>query len=363
MVCDYCYAPPRPDLGMTFETGKKAMMLGAQMNQQSCGIVFFGGEPLLHKSLIQKLVYYGKELERETGIQYYFKLTTNGILLDEAFIDFSIRHHVLIAMSFDGIRKAHDRHRRFQNGQSSFELLLKKMKMLIQHRPYSSILMVVNPDTAPFFEESVRFLLDLSCRYIIVSLNHTADWKPSDFNILKKEFHCLAKDYIRRTKEGRKFYFSPFEVKLSSHINKHCYHKERCELAQNQISIDPEGFFYPCVQFTQGGPESEWCIGNVFKGIDEDKRQNLFEKSQAEKATCQDCVIKERCNNTCGCLNWQTTQSINQVSPVLCQYEQMLMPIVDRIGHILYKKRNPYFIHKHYNSAYPVISLIEDVGT
>ena len=35
--------------------------------------------------------------------------------------------------------------------------------------------------------------------------------------------------------------------------------------------------------------------------------------------------------------------------------------IADRAGRRLYKKRDPHFLHKHYNSAYPVLSLLEDV--
>lgn len=52
--------------------------------------------------------------------------------------------------------------------------------------------------------------------------------------------------------------------------------------------------------------------------------------------------------------------SINEVSPVLCRYEQMLIPIADRIARKLYKRRDPVFLHKHYNAAYPVLSLLED---
>ena len=51
------------------------------------------------------------------------------------------------------------------------------------------------------------------------------------------------------------------------------------------------------------------------------------------------------------------------VSPVLCRYERMLMPIADRIGRVLYAKRSPLFIHKHYNAAYPVLSLVDDITT
>ena len=72
------------------------------------------------------------------------------------------------------------------------------------------------------------------------------------------------------------------------------------------------------------------------------------------------CAIRRRCNNTCGCLNWQTTGAANQVSPVLCRYEQMLVPIADRIGETLYAEENALFLHKHYNTAYPVLSFIED---
>jgi len=42
------------------------------------------------------------------------------------------------------------------------------------------------------------------------------------------------------------------------------------------------------------------------------------------------------------------------------RYEQMLVPLADEIGRVLYKKRDPLFLHKHYNAAYPVLSVLED---
>jgi len=360
MSCSYCYSPPRPGAGMSEQTGRKALELGARMSDGSCGVIFFGGEPLLHKKLIQKLVSVGREMERYQSGRFHFKLTTNGLLLDEEFLDFSLREDVLVAMSFDGIRPAHDQYRRLPDGQPTFDLLYARLKMLLSARPYSSVLMVVNPDTAQYLAESVSFLLDEGCRYLLVSLNYAAGWQESEFRVLSRQLEKLSSLYIKWTKEGRKFYLSPFEVKLSSHINRHCYRKERCELAQRQISVDPEGYLYPCVQFTRAGPASEWCIGNVETGIDDTARQHLYEISSQEKAFCRGCAIKERCNNTCGCLNWQTTGTLTGISPVLCHYEQMLVPLADEIGRILYRKRNPLFLHKHYNVAYPVLSVLED---
>ena len=360
MRCDYCYAPPRPGTPMSLETGRQAMDLGSGMTEGSCGVIFFGGEPLLYPDLIRELVAYGRHRECEDGRQFHFKTTTNGLALDGAFLEFSLREDILIAISCDGIREAHDAHRRGPDGESTWDTVIERLDMLLAARPYSSVLMVVNPDTAQHLTDSVGFLLDRQARYLIVSLNYAADWTEDDLNTLKKQYKKLGKQYVNWTQQGRKFYLSPFEVKLSSHINKHCYRAERCELARRQISVGPDGTLYPCVQFTRAGRESEWAIGTAGQGIDEAARQRIHDLSEEEKALCRECSIKERCNHTCGCLNWQATGSINEVSPVLCRHEQMLLPIADKVGETLYKKRNSLFLHKHYNSAYPVLSLIED---
>ena len=149
-------------------------------------------------------------------------------------------------------------------------------------------------------------------------------------------------------------------MKLSSHINRHCYQKERCELGRRQFSVDPDGWLYPCVQFVKGGPNSRWCIGHVETGVDEAARQRIHAESEQDKPACRECALRLRCNNSCGCLNWQTTGSVNEISPTLCRHEQMLMPIADRLGRELYRQREPHFLHKHYNAAYPVLSMIED---
>ncbi len=361
MQCDYCYSPPRDGAGMTLEIGRKALELGSRLNGgASCGVVFFGGEPLLHRRRIYDLVQTAREMERHRAGRFHFKVTTNGLLLDEEFLEFCFRENLLVAMSFDGVRAAHEAHRRLRSGAPTYDLLLQKLRFLLAARPYSSVLMVVNPDTARHLVDSVSLLLEENARYLLISLNYAAPWGEDDFTVLQGELEKLADLYTAWTRAGRKFYLSPFEVKLSSHINRHCFRRERCELARRQISVSPDGHLFPCVQFVKAGPQSRWCIGDVATGINESARERLHAEAEAEKAPCRDCAIRERCNHTCGCLNWQSTGSVSSVSPVLCRYERMLIPIADRIGRSLYHARNPVFLHKHYNAAYPVLSLLED---
>ena len=103
--CSYCYAPPQADAGMSFDTGCNALRFGAELTDGSCGIAFFGGEPLLHKALIRDMIAEARAMQRRGEGQFHFKLTTNGFLLDEAFLQFALDEDILIAMSCDGVRE------------------------------------------------------------------------------------------------------------------------------------------------------------------------------------------------------------------------------------------------------------------
>ena len=312
MACDYCYSPPKAGPAMSLETGQRALDFGARQSEGSTGIVFFGGEPLLHQPLIRELVSYGRRLESKGEGSFHFKVTTNGLLLDDEFLRYSVEAGILVAMSFDGVRAAHERHRRAASGASTYEVLLSRLQRLLELRPYAPVLMVVNPDTVPFYADSIRFLVEMGCRYLIVSPNYEAAWTEADLRALRGQLSELGELYLQWTREERKFYFSPFEVKISSHVNAHCYRKERCELAQRQLSVDPEGMLFPCVQFTKEGQGSRWCIGSLEQGIDETRRAALYADSDARKDPCRDCALEKRCNNTCGCLNWQSTGSLRE---------------------------------------------------
>jgi uncharacterized protein len=299
-------------------------------------------------------------MSEEGDGRFHFKLTTNGLCLDEAFLDFAVENDVLVAMSFDGIASAHDRHRRSPGGTGTFARLLPKLRLLLSMRPYSSVLMVVNPDTVAHLAESTSFLIGEGVRYLVMSLNYAADWSDAALDELQEQYEQLGRLYVDWCRQGRKFYLSPLEVKLASHILGDDAQCHRCELGMRQLSVDPDGFLYPCVQFTLAGPGSRWCIGHVGRGFDETVRDRLRAESEAERAPCTDCAIRNRCQHTCGCLNWQATGRVTRVSPVLCRSEQLLVTVADEIGARLFAEKNPRFLQKHYDPAFPIVSLLED---
>ena len=58
--------------------------------------------------------------------------------------------------------------------------------------------MVVNPDTAPLLTESVSFLLDEGCRYVIVSLNYAGPWGEAELEELGRQYRQLGGPVPRR---------------------------------------------------------------------------------------------------------------------------------------------------------------------
>lgn len=362
--CSYCYV--RPDRlrhgEMSAATARTAIEFAARRSPDHCGVVFFGGEPLLCRDLIRETVAYCRWRQQAGGPAFHFKVTTNGVALDDEFLDFAVAEDVFVAISLDGVPEAHDRHRRHPGGGGSWAQVDAAARRLLARRPYSPVLMVVSPDTVEHYAESVRYLVELGFRYVVASLDYTGPWDTVSLRRLRRQYRRLADLYEAWTREERKFYFSPFEVKLDSHIHGDRYRHERCELGRRQLSVAPNGGIYPCVQFVQDGTGEEFRVGDVQAGVDEERLAAIAQRVESERTPCRECAIAGRCNHTCGCLNWQATGRLDAVSPVLCAHERLLMPIVDRLGERLYRRRSPLFVQKHYNALYPLLSLIEDRG-
>ncbi len=200
-------------------------------------------------------------------------------------------------------------------------------------------------------------MYDLGFAYVIASLNYAASWAPADLRVLRRAYEELAELYYEKTMAEDKFYFSPFEVKISSHVHNRTYCHERCELGVRQLCVAPDGTLYPCVQFVG---DARYTVGHILTGVDEQARRHLYEHNEREKPGCDACAIRARCNHYCACLNKQATGRVDAVAPVLCAHERIVLPIADRLAARLYKRRSGMFIQKAYNDFYPVISLAED---
>ena len=356
LACRYC--PPKNGKNvMSRETAFKAVDLALAGLGKTAGIGFYGGEPLLCKRLIEEIVQYTKK-KNTGGKRVFFKLTTNGTLLDSGFLQYAKREGILLSLSLDGNEQMHGTNRVDKNGDGTYSQIVKIIPELLSMNPYTAVMMTIAPNTAGYFYDGVKNLFSLGFTNIICSLDYSADWDEKMLFELKKQYQKMASLYYEKTVREDKFFFSPFDSKIDSHIQNKEYCRERCKLGFEQISVSPNGTLYPCVQFV--GDEI-YCIGHVGTGIDENRRREIYRQSRIEQTECKDCAVKNRCLHSCACVNKYSTGQLNTPSPVLCANERMLIKIADRVAARLYQKRDGMFIHKHYNENYPLISLIEDM--
>lgn len=357
--CSYCYSPPAKRNDMSQQVAFQTIDFIAEKYPINTGIIFFGGEPLLKKDLIRETIAYSNT---KSGY-FHYKVTTNGILLESDFLEYANKVGLQISLSVDGNEQAHDTYRRFPNGKPTFAILNEKIDLLLRYQPYAKVLMTVSPETLIYYSDSVEFLLQKGFKYIIVSLDYSSDnWNEKSIGELKRQYERISKIYERHILNEEKFYFSPFEMKLASHIRQNNFECYQCHLAQKQVSVAFDGLIYPCVQFVKDGVSNrEYAIGSVTGGIDREMQNQLYKESKKQMESCQECDYNPRCNNKCSCLSWQLTGELNQVPPVVCETERVLIPIVDRLGEKLFKKGSAMFIQKHYNAVYPILSMIEDM--
>jgi uncharacterized protein len=361
MRCSYCFEGDhsyRED--MPAEVARAAIDFALRDGGGAPGIIFFGGEPLMKRDVILDAIAHAKAACATVSAIPHYKITTNGLLLDDEFLDRCAAEDVAISLSFDGIREAHDRHRLNVAGQGTWERVDDRARALLKRRPYSPAIMVTSPETVRFAAAGVRHLFSVGFRYVVFQVNYAGAWDDESFAELGRQYREMAELYVEMTRREEKFYLSPFDVKLATHIRGDQARGLLCKLGVRQVSVAPDGTLYPCVQFVKDGHDPKFAIGDVWKGVNAGARDACFDEVEQDADECRDCAIKDRCNRRCGCLNLQTSGDLGSPSAILCEHERLVTPIADWIGEILWEERAPMFVQKHYNKGFSMLSLIED---
>ena len=93
-------------------------------------VILHGGEPLLAgRARLRRII---AELRSALdGICHLdLRIHTNGVLLNEQFCELFAEHDVKVGISIDGDRAANDRHRRYADGRSSYDKVIRAIRLL-----------------------------------------------------------------------------------------------------------------------------------------------------------------------------------------------------------------------------------------
>ena len=294
-------------------------------NRVNLEVDFFGGEPLMNWDVVKETVRYGRSLEEKHNKKFRFTLTTNGVLLNDEVMEFANKEMANVVLSIDGRKEIHDYMRPTRNGKGSYDLLLPKFQEFAKKRAGKSYYVRgTYTHNNLDFSKDVLHMADLGFDQIpiepVVSLpDEPYAIKEEDIPYLLDQYDILAKEMIKRHKEGRGFNFFHFMIDLTGGP---CVAKRLsgCGSGTEYLSVTPWGDLYPCHQFVG---EDGFCIGNVNEGItkpelvDEFKLCNVYAKDK-----CKDCFARFYCSGGCAANSYKFHGNILDAYDIGCELQK-----------------------------------------
>jgi uncharacterized protein len=326
--CAYCFAAQGKFHGdaalMSFETGKQALdfLVAHSGTRRNLEVDFFGGEPLMNFDVCRRLVAYARSIEKEAGKNFRFTLTTNGVGITDAVIDFANRECVNVVLSLDGRKEVHDRLRKFPDGSGSYEAIVPKFQKLVAARGGKGYYMRgtythYNTDfTRDLFHMADLGFTELSMEPVVCPPGDPYALTEEDLPVLMEQYEILAEDMLRRYKAGKPITFYHYILDL-----KHgpCIYKRisGCGSGTEYMAVTPWGDLYPCHQFV-GDPA--YRLGDVWKGVENTALQDEFRACNVyARPECADCWARLYCSGGCAANALHATGSIRGVYDYGCR--------------------------------------------
>jgi uncharacterized protein len=126
-------------------------------------ITLHGGEPLMAgKLFFSQFSMYRTSVESNTGARISVSVQTNGLLMDDYWVDLFNKNRIRVGVSLDGPRKYHDEFRLTKSGvgthQRTEEIVRKLVEIPEWTSCFSGVLCVLNPRASG--SELVRYFYD-----------------------------------------------------------------------------------------------------------------------------------------------------------------------------------------------------------
>ncbi len=326
--CEYCFASQGKYHGdralMSFEVAKQAIdfLVENSGSRKNLEIDFFGGEPLMNFEVVKEITAYCRSIEKEKGKNFRFTLTTNGVLLDDEVIDFANKECHNVVLSLDGRKEVHDRLRKTVNGKGSYDTIVPKFQHFVERRGNKSYYIrgTFTHNNTDFTEDIFHMadlgFTELSMEPVVCPPDDPYALTYDDLPVLFEQYEILAKDMLRREKEGKPITFYHYMLDLNSGP---CIYKRisGCGSGTEYMAVTPWGDLYPCHQFV-GNPD--YLLGNVYDGVTNPAVQDEFKLCNAyARPDCKDCWAKLYCSGGCAANAYHATGSVTGTYQYGCE--------------------------------------------
>jgi uncharacterized protein len=163
LACDHCYVYEHADQSwrgrptaisseVVARAGERIAEHARDHRLAEVRVILHGGEPLLAGAALLGSIARCLRRAIEPVCRLDLRIHTNGVRLDEELCELFLAERVLVGISLDGDRSANDLHRRYANGRSSYDQVLRAVALLRRERfreIYSGLLATVDIRSDP----------------------------------------------------------------------------------------------------------------------------------------------------------------------------------------------------------------------
>ncbi len=280
-------------------------------------VCFYGGEALLQKDKIQKII---SELYSLSFI-FEFTISSNGVLLSEETIDWICSlPNLKVTITIDGDKLIHDANRVFPSGKGSFDIVMKNLKWFKDMYPQeydnrvqflSTVDSILRLHDLSIFWEQNPILSNHRPVHISSIIPNFPKGEVSDKTSFLKNQLVIYEEALTLYLKGEENILTDELKRLIGIIE----HREFFELPKQQrfitcchntysCFITSSGQLYVCEKFNE-----EFSVGTLENGFDKNALIRINQTfTQRKNSHCSKCWAKRLCRICATNLNHSTTE-------------------------------------------------------
>ncbi len=298
--CDYCF---EQHSAVHMSKGiERALLAFAKRHVEQAQVIqitWFGGEPTLCLSVIERLQAAFADLANLSGISLEpSSIITNGYLLDKSMATRLKAAGVAMAqVTLDGPREIHDIRRPLRNGRGSFDRIMANIE---QSCKILSIVLRVNVDKDNI-EASIQVVEDLRDRGILQNVNvHFAQVTASGEACASIRDRCFTDQEF--SEQQASLYQKLFHRDIFMVDYPQAFSGGHCgAVSEGSFVVSPTGDLFKC--WEELSLDTERSIGNVLDSAQTTHQENVATNYRTwdpfRLKECRDCNILPICMGGC----------------------------------------------------------------
>lgn len=334
--CDYCFYRSSSSKSlnhrqnMSIDIAKKAILDFKKIVQNNLKnsdywqqVTFYGGEPLLNKNMIyQAIPFVRKNFDKDTNLV----INTNGVLIEKNDIKLFKDNDVEVQISLDGDREKHDLHRKTQNGEPTYNVVLNNMKRLLDNGVKVLPMITATDDNIENFSQRVYSIVkELGINDFAVNVLITNSFGVKD-DYTEKLANEMLKAYMEFGSVATDYAFVELYNRLLG--TDKTLSKGSCG-SSRKITVFPNGKVYACQAL-------EKVQQNYMSTLYDDYLHNPnWEcwrlRSRFDNEECLRCPSVISCGGGCATGSYNMDGSIYDIDKNNCEYTKKLFKKIHNV--------------------------------